>query len=138
MKTPTELGHTEWRVALLVLIAVVSVFSAESAQGIPEYAKDLPQELKNFCNVCHVRNSGGPLNGFGEDYHRYNENLDVLMAIDSDDDGFTNGDELAEAKNPGNPKSYPDDRKGFGTIVITGFLGVVLAVSAILLAQRRQ
>jgi hypothetical protein len=112
----------------------ISVLWTEPAQGIPEYAKILPQEMKNFCNACHVKNSGGPLNSFGEDFTRYGEDLAGLMERDSDSDGYANGDELAEAKFPGNPRSFPGDKKGIDNILIAIILGIV--VSAALVAIR--
>lgn len=112
-------------------IVAFSLFAAEPARGIPEYAKDLPQELKNFCKVCHVRNSGGPLNSFGVDYITYGEDLAGLMELDSDSDGFTNGNELAEAKFPGNPKSYPGDKKGYSSIMNAIILGVVVSAAIV-------
>jgi len=114
------------------------VLWTEPALGIPEYAKILPQEMKNFCNVCHVKNSGGPLNSFGEDFMRYGEDLAGLMERDSDSDGYANGDELAEAKFPGNPKSFPGDKKGIGNIMIAIILGVVVSVALVALRFLRR
>jgi hypothetical protein len=114
-------------------VVAISILWAEPAQGIPEYAKVLPQELKNFCIVCHVKNSGGSLNSFGEDFMRYGEDLTGLMELDSDSDGYANGDELAEAKFPGNPKSFPGDKKGISNIMIAIILGVVVSVAFVAL-----
>ena len=112
-------------------IVAISVLWTEPAQGKPEYAKILPQELKNFCNVCHVKNTGGPLNSFGEDFMRYGEDLTEFMERDSDSDGYANGDELAEAKFPGNPKSFPGDKKGISNFMIAIILGVVVSVALV-------
>ncbi len=114
-------------------IVAISVLWTEPAQGKPEYAKILPQELKNFCNVCHVKNTGGPLNSFGEDFMRYGEDLAGLMGRDSDSDGYTNGDELAEAKFPGNPSSFPGAKKGIDFIMIAIILVVVVLVALVAL-----
>ncbi len=103
----------------------------EPAQGKPEYTKFLPQELKNFCNVCHVKSSGGPLNSFGEDFMRYGGDLAGLMERDSDSDGYTNGDELAEAKFPGNPSSFPGDKKSIDFNMIASILVVVVLVALV-------
>jgi hypothetical protein len=75
--------------------------------GRPLYAKDLPTSLKNYCQVCHTSASGGPLNEFGKDYQRFNFNTSAISTLDSDGDGFTNGEELAEGTFPGDPNSYP-------------------------------
>lgn len=108
-----------------------SVLFADPALGIPEYARVLPQELKNFCNVCHIRNSGGPLNSFGKDFASHGEDLDGLMEMDSDSDGYSNGDELAEAKLPGNPKSYPGDNKRFGGAILVIVLVAVVSFALV-------
>jgi len=133
LTTPTRRRHLRGLCVLLLTVVAISVLWTEPAQGIPEYAKILPQELKNFCNVCHVKNSGGPLNSFGEDFTRYGEDLAGLMERDSDSDGYANGDELAEAKFPGNPKSFPGEKKGISNIMIAIILGVVVSVALVAL-----
>ncbi len=90
---------------LFIAILVISARSYNPVNAIPEYTSVLPTDLKNFCNVCHVRNSGGPLNSFGDDFMRYE--FDRLMEMDSDSDGFTNGEELEAGKHPGDDKSRP-------------------------------
>jgi hypothetical protein len=97
-------------------------------RAIPEYTKVLPVELKNFCNVCHVKNSGGPLNPFGEDY--VSIDFDRLMELDSDSDGYSNGDELDAGKLPGNATSHPG-RENQKTFLLIG--GLALLISGIIL-----
>ena len=92
---------------LVIAILVISARLYKPVNAIPEYVSVLPSDLKNFCNVCHVRNSGGPLNSFGEDYMRFD--FDRLMGLDSDSDGFSNGDELDAGKLPGDAKSIPGE-----------------------------
>jgi hypothetical protein len=110
-----------------LIIIILSITSLKPVKGIPEYSKILPQDLKPFCNVCHVKNSGGPLNSFGKDYKVYE--LNMLMEMDSDSDGFSNSDELAQNKFPGNPNSYPGKQRNNNTMIAAA----VLAISVFLI-----
>jgi hypothetical protein len=64
-------------VFLLVLIVTLSLLPV-SVSARPEYAKDMPLELKNFCVVCHTRASGWPLNVYGQDYMRNGNNVSAI------------------------------------------------------------
>jgi hypothetical protein len=86
--------------------------------GIPAYSRDLPQSLKNNCNVCHEKASGGPINDFGKDYAMYDHNMDAVEGLDSDGDGYDNVEELTAGTFPGFSNSYPGKKKGLNTIVI--------------------
>jgi hypothetical protein len=105
-------------------------------RAIPEYSKDLPQSLKNNCNVCHEKNSGGPLNVFGQDYVRSGLNIDVISGLDTDDDGFGNGEELAAGALPGFSTSYPGNkRKGLDmSLVLVIF--IIMAGAGIAMRKR--
>jgi hypothetical protein len=109
-------------------ILLQSSISIET-KAIPEFARDVPQGLKNNCNVCHEKASGGPINDFGRDYAAYNRNMDMIREIDSDGDGFTNGDELDAGTLPGFSNSFPNKKSGLDlrlvfALIVT--LGVVL------------
>ena len=111
---------------LMMLIGAHPITSMQVA-AIPEYSKDLPPSLKNFCNVCHTKPSGGPLNDFGEDYARFGHEMGPVAGLDSDDDGYTNAEELSAGTLPGTPTSYPSTRKkGMNTTLILGLAGLVL------------
>jgi len=80
----------------------------------------------NECQVCHVGSQGGsPLNPFGETVKAHlNSNRQpdwsAIWKLDSDGDGYTNGEELGDPKgqwtpgmpNPGSPATitHPGDR----------------------------
>lgn len=103
-----------YRIALLIvfgsLIVLLPSISNEVI-AIPEYAKDVPQSLKNNCNVCHEKASGGPINDFGKDYARYNHVMESVRDLDSDGDGYKNGEELEAGTFPGFSNSYPTNQK---------------------------
>ncbi len=88
----------------------------------------IPNGFQNNCSNCHFRSSGGGARtSFGE---AVNARVDrksraefwnaALAALDSDDDGFTNGEELgdpdgdgvpipgAQVTHPGDPNSFPE------------------------------
>jgi hypothetical protein len=101
------------RLLLIALAILVSITYSMDGRAIatPEYSKDLPQSLKNNCNVCHEKASGGPLNDFGRDYAAFNHNMDAVEGLDSDGDGYENGEELDAGTLPGFSNSYPDKRR---------------------------
>lgn len=98
-----------FNLAMIILIAFTAgaFIASPSTKARPSYVKDLPQSLKNYCNVCHTGASGGPLNVFGEDYVRFGLNINATANLDSDGDGFKNEEELAGGTFPGDPESYP-------------------------------
>ena len=100
---------------LIVSVIVFSCFS-QNLYSIPERVTQIPNGNKYQCSNCHVSPGGGGLRTpFGE---TVNDNLtngkvrwDLIFNIDSDGDGFTNGQELLDPEgqwtfntpNPGNP-----------------------------------
>ncbi len=112
--------------------------SSVSVAAIPEYSKDLPSSLKNNCKVCHERASGGPVNSFGRDYTRLASDLEALSGLDSDDDGYTNGEELAAGSLPGDPNSTPlNKRRGVNIVYILVAVSILLIVGGLYLRMRR-
>jgi hypothetical protein len=123
-------------VIVLSLIALATYSMNGRALGIPEYSKDLPQSLKNNCNVCHEKASGGPLNDFGGDYMMYGTISETLKGIDSDGDGYFNGEELAAGSLPGFASSYPGKKRGIDIRFVP--LGVAVIVGSWLLLWKRR
>lgn len=119
-----------------VLLLLWASLIPARAGAIPEYSRDLPLDLKNFCNVCHERSSGGPLNGFGVDYARFGRNMEAVSGLDSDGDGYTNADELAAGTFPGDPDSFPAaPKRGFTAMVLLA--GSLLLVVALIYKVKR-
>lgn len=118
---------------MILALFVIAMYSTDGrAIGIPEYAKDLPQSLKNNCNVCHEKASGGPLNDFGKNYAMYGRVMEAIKGLDSDGDGYDNGEELAAGTLPGFASSYPGKKRsidaGMVALVVTliAVIGLVL------------
>jgi hypothetical protein len=127
------------RVILTAVLGLFIVFLPSiitETIAIPEYAKDLPQSLKNNCNVCHEKNSGGPLNVFGQDYVRSGLNIDAISGLDSDDDGFENGEELAAGALPGFSTSSPGNKRKELDPNLILVLAIILAGVGIAIRKR--
>jgi hypothetical protein len=114
-------------VFLLALIVTLSLLPI-SVSAIPEYAIDMPLELKNFCVVCHTQASGGPLNVYGQDYFMHGNNVSAIALLDSDGDSFTNDEELIKGTFPGDSNSYPNAPTGINFNLIAIIVGIVLLV----------
>ena len=112
-------------VFLSVLIVSLSLLSI-TVSARPEYAKDMPLELKNFCIVCHTLGSGGPLNVYGQDYFMNGNSASAIALLDSDGDQFTNNEELVKGTFPGDSNSYPNVATGINNNLIFIIVGIVL------------
>jgi len=125
--------------ALAILLITLIVFAGSPIPGsraVPEMASELPESLKNFSQVCHVRASGGPMNSFGDDYVSYGS-VDAIGELDSDDDGFSNEDELAAGSLPGDSNSTPTSKKsGINLIYVMGGASLLLVVAGFVLRRR--
>lgn len=78
--------------AAAALIASVSL-GVEDAQAKPSYPGLIPN---GTCNTCHTAGGGSPRNAFGLDVAANGPNWSQLYDLDSDGDGFTNGEELGD------------------------------------------
>lgn len=110
------------RFILLILTSTILL-------SFPEYESQIPNGFVNSCLTCHVSSAwGSPRNQFGEDSGNNKSgafiNWAELASLDSDGDGFTNGEELQDPNgefvtgnsnpgdmtlvtNPGNSESFP-------------------------------
>jgi len=99
---------------MIFACAILSLLVTSVVLSRPFRMGRLPDKGKNFgCGTCHVNpRGGGKRTSFGKDYEKvamkagdkYTENLGKL---DSDGDGFTNDQEFAAKKHPGDPESKP-------------------------------
>ena len=122
---------------LLFCIIAISASQIPETRAIPEYVRELPEALKSFCQVCHVRASGGPLNSFGDDFASYGRSISAVGDFDSDDDGFSNDEELASGSLPGDPESTPTNKKKkVNPYLLMGGVSVLLIVAGLVLRKR--
>ena len=122
---------------LLFAFIVLSTCPIPGSRAIPEYSRELPEALKSFCQVCHVRASGGPMNRYGDDYVSYGGGVEAIGELDSDDDGFSNEEELAASSLPGDPDSTPTSKKkGINPILLMGGASLLLIAAGLMLRRR--
>jgi hypothetical protein len=134
---------------VIILFLGISLF--QNAESRPFRIEQIPNGTKKQCLNCHVSELGGYLNVFGQEV--YSNHLSVqnalgnviwseeLAALDSDGDGFTNGEELldpngtwrigqpdpgdpANLGNPGDPSVVPVSVKDLFNRSSAGFVEI--------------
>ena len=122
---------------ILIAFIVLAASPIPQSRAIPEYSRELPEALKNFCQVCHIKASGGPMNSYGDDFVSYGMSVRAIDELDSDDDGFSNEDELAAGSLPGDTKSTPTSKKrGVDPIILMGGASLLLIATGLVLKRR--
>ncbi len=95
-------------------VALALVLLASTAMARPERVGQVPNGFQRACRTCHNNPSGGPRNTFGNDIEetmtepgiRGVAQWELVFELDSDGDGFTNGQELGDPEGvwrPGDP-----------------------------------
>ena len=92
---------------VLLVASAASLLSIADAHAVAGYRNRLPgvSSQGQGCVTCHVNlNGGGSRNAFGDAFrangHVWNP---ALASLDSDNDGYTNGQELGDPA--GNPQA---------------------------------
>ena len=109
----------------IILIGSILVLTV-SAFGYGSYLDDIPNGSVNSCNTCHLNDD------FATDFLNNGNVWDAtLAAMDSDDDGYTNGHELRDPNgtwnvgdpDPGDPNDVtnPDDPSDWNAIFTSSF-----------------
>ncbi len=115
-------------------ILIVSAVSITFLTARSFRVQQVPYGSKYSCNTCHTNGGGTPRNAFGKDVESRvspggNETFwgPELAALDSDGDGFTNGEELQDPNgtwkqgdpDPGDPNAvtHPGDPNDHPPIV---------------------
>jgi hypothetical protein len=109
---------------ILLLFAITFILSSKLF-ALPEYTYRIPNSYKNLCSNCHLQDdsSDNKRNPFGLDFAANGKKWSTVLAkLDSDGDGFTNGQELEDplgiwngdtlgmsptVTRPGDPNSRP-------------------------------
>ena len=77
------------------------------------------------------------MNSYGDDFVSYGWSVGAIGELDSDDDGFSNEDELAAASLPGDPNSTPTSKKkGVNPILVMGGASLILIAAGLALRRR--
>lgn len=115
--------------------SALALLVAQTSFGIDTYVGLVPNGSSFSCSTCHVASGPPNRNPFGTDFanngHVWNA---ALAQLDSDKDGYTNGEELGDPNgtwtthnqnppgpvyNPGDPGSHPSGAPGGAAPVIT-------------------
>ncbi|CAH8490864.1 unnamed protein product [Schistosoma turkestanicum] len=90
---------------MFIIIILIWLLIFDHIHGLPEHKLKIPNSeiVPNPCepekfvqSIGHLDyNGGGPLNSFGSDFES-KRSWDLLCPLDSDGDGFTNGQELGD------------------------------------------
>ena len=81
---------------LLAVTAVASLLTAQNVSAVPGYVSSVPNGSVNSCSTCHT--SPPTRNAFGNSFAATHTWSPALAALDSDGDGFSNGQELGDPR----------------------------------------
>ncbi len=81
-----------------ILLLAFCLISFESLYAVPAFVGSIPNGNVNSCLTCHVSAAGGgSRNSFGRAFDNNSSQWNATLAkLDSDNDGFTNGQELQD------------------------------------------
>jgi hypothetical protein len=103
--------NMNYKLTLVLFLAVVVLIGAPMAAAKSSYLTSFNQNYNtggtklDSCNTCHV--SGESLNPYGIAYSGSGRDFASIETLDSDNDGFTNLEEIKALTFPGNPNDYP-------------------------------
>lgn len=118
--------------ASTALFLGTSLFAKQNFPSLIPNVNNIPGLNGNTCNTCHTNGGGSARNAFGLDVKKNlsgnSINWAALSKLDSDGDGFTNGQELQDPQgtwvpgqaSPGDPTKVtrPGDKNSIPTSVI--------------------
>ncbi len=109
-----------------LLLIITFMFSMSQVLAKPGFPSVIPNGSENGCLNCHKFGPGSERNQFGQDFAENGFAWEGLFDIDSDGDGFTNGQELqdpdglwVEGEEIGDPElvTLPGDDSDFPTSI---------------------
>jgi uncharacterized membrane protein len=114
------------KVLFLAIVFVISnLIAVASVQARPSYQPQI-KPLEG-CGACHENQGGaGPMNVFGQDWVNNGKDYKKITDIDSDNDGFTNAEEIATKSFPGDATSTP--KRSLPWVAI----GIFLVITAVI------
>ncbi|WP_370574195.1 hypothetical protein [Methanomethylovorans sp.] len=101
-----------YKLTMVLFLALVVLIGAPTVSAKSSYLSSLNQHYNtsgtnlDSCKTCHT-SSGGSLNPYGRAYSSNGRNFASIENLDSDNDGFTNIEEINALTFPGNPTDYP-------------------------------
>ncbi len=103
------------KLAIGLFVAVIVLIGATMAAARPAYFSSFRQNYDitgtklDSCNACHTSGGGSPRNPYGMAYSESGKDFASIGNLDSDNDGFTNLEEINGLTFPGDPNDYPQD-----------------------------
>jgi hypothetical protein len=100
---------------LQLSLVLMLTMNALSAFAMPTFARQYKHQYGYIpsCHACHQEGGGTPLNEYGQAFKGEGKNsaaFELIAAIDSDKDGFTNELEATKKSNPGDTNSTPSSQ----------------------------
>lgn len=99
-------------IAVLVMLAIVAPLANAMSAYLYNFNNTYPAAaatLGQNCTLCHaIPEGGGPPNPYGADYAAFGYSFSDIEQLDSDNDGYTNIQEIQALTYPGDPTSHPD------------------------------
>lgn len=101
------------RILLFLLLMIIAVAGIQTVSATGDMMDEFNQEYDtnatrlDNCTVCHGE-SIESLNPYGMDYQENDADLMAVEPLDSDEDGFSNQEEIDALTFPGDPEDMPE------------------------------
>lgn len=103
-----------YKLTIVLLLLVVVLIGAPMAAARPTYFAAFKDNYNtggtkiDTCNTCHTSGGGSPRNPYGIAYSENGKDFTAIETLDSDNDGFSNIEEIIALTFPGNSSDYPE------------------------------
>lgn len=100
-------------IMIVVLVAAITLSGVATVSAKPSFMSAFNQYYGtddtrlDSCAICHAGPNGGSINSYGRAYSESGRNFASIDERDSDNDGFTNLEEIQALTFPGNSNEYP-------------------------------
>jgi hypothetical protein len=105
--------NVNYKLTMVLFLAVAILIGAPMVSAKSNYLSsfnnyyDTSSTKLDTCNTCHGSSSGGSFNTYGVAYSKNGRNLASIEGLDSDQDGFTNIEEIKALTFPGDANDHP-------------------------------
>ncbi|OPY25605.1 MAG: hypothetical protein A4E23_00015 [Methanomethylovorans sp. PtaU1.Bin073] len=105
--------NVNYKLTMVLFLAVVVLIGAPTVSAKSSYLSSLNQHYNtsgtnlDSCKTCHTSSGGGSLNPYGRAYSSNGRNFASIESLDSDNDGFTNIEEINALTFPGDANDHP-------------------------------
>jgi hypothetical protein len=105
--------NVNYKLTLALFLAVIVLIGVPMVAARPTYFAAFKEKYNtggtklDSCNTCHTSGGGSPRNPYGIAYSENGKDFTSIENLDSDNDGFTNIEEINAQTFPGGPNDYP-------------------------------